>query len=431
MLNLNNVTSTIQSNTILNRGLLDVGGVAVPNSIMSNNSVESSERAVNSGMYFILAFLTPFVTLPLTNRFALSKLFKVTKNFSSEENHLIRLSNKYLTGTAEDMKKGISELSDYLLKHKKIDVNGFKSVLDKFKGREEELRQKLVNAKSSVWGSDFWFTGVSTGSIVWVTQEVTKQLTGRTGFSAKYEMADESHTKKMAEQHEKNKWKKYLCFLGFATASAIVLPKIMAKSMLAKNATGIFRIIKENAQKLDYKDGKFMSMPTYFSIFLLTAFPGVLLASRDSTEKKDWLLRLTLLGGLFFGGDALMNGAGARISDKLLGTQLIDREKLKSGSWFSTIFPPVRKINDLDKVKGLSQDIINRTKKSGAALYWGTLFINMLLLGFGMPYFLNKIIKKDVEKDLKKMQSSQAEKNIHQGVFKNFYDRLETFSQSK
>ncbi len=428
MTNINNLTSTIQGNTILNRGLLDLGGVALPNAMMSNNSIEGRERLGNSSIYFVLAFLTPFVTLPLSNRFALSKMFKATKSFGSEENHLMRLSNKYLSGTVNDMKKGIHELSEHLLKDKKIDVKGFKGVLNDFKGKEEELRQKLIKAKSAVWGSDFWFTGVSTGSIVWVTQEITKKLTGRTGFSAKYEMADESYTKKQAAEHEKNKWKKYLGFLAMATAAAVALPVVMAKSMLAKNPTGILRMIKKNAAKLDYKDGKFMSMPTYFSIFLITSIPGLILASRDSTERKDWALRLAFLGGLFFGGDAAMNGVGARLSDKFLGTKLIDREKLKSDSWFSKLFPPVRKINDADKLKGVSREVINRTKKAGTTLYWGTLFTNMLLLGFAMPYFLNKIIKKDVQKDLEKMRGSNAGKEIlieNQGVFKDFYKKME------
>lgn len=107
-------------------------------------------------------------------------------------------------------------------------------------------------------------------------------------------MADEEYTKKMSEEHEKNKWKKYLGFFGIATAAAVALPVMIAKSMLKKNPTGILKLIKENAAKLDYKDGKFMSMLTYFTIFLLTAFPGVLMASRDSTERKDWALRLKI-----------------------------------------------------------------------------------------------------------------------------------------
>lgn len=155
MLNIQNTTAAIQGNTILNRGLLDLGGIAVPNALMANNAIESKERFANTGIYFVLAFLSPFITLPLSNKFAMSKIFKITKNFNSNENHLIRLSNKYLKGSVEEMKKGISELSDHLLKDKKINVDGFKGVLEKLKGREEELRQQLIKAKSSVWGSDF------------------------------------------------------------------------------------------------------------------------------------------------------------------------------------------------------------------------------------------------------------------------------------
>ncbi len=79
-----NATSEIQENTILNRGILDLGGIALPQTIMSNNKDEAIERGVTSGLYFVLSFLTPYILLPIFNKKALSST-KIIKNFESNE----------------------------------------------------------------------------------------------------------------------------------------------------------------------------------------------------------------------------------------------------------------------------------------------------------------------------------------------------------
>ena len=43
-----NITAQVQENTVLNRGLLDIGGYAIPQIIMSNNKDEKIERCENS-----------------------------------------------------------------------------------------------------------------------------------------------------------------------------------------------------------------------------------------------------------------------------------------------------------------------------------------------------------------------------------------------
>ena len=50
-----NVTSNIQTNMILNKGILELGGFAVPSVIMANNKVEAREKAERSGLSFSIA----------------------------------------------------------------------------------------------------------------------------------------------------------------------------------------------------------------------------------------------------------------------------------------------------------------------------------------------------------------------------------------
>ena len=42
------ITTTVQENTLLNRGLLDIGGCAIPQAIMSNNKDEAIEKSDRS-----------------------------------------------------------------------------------------------------------------------------------------------------------------------------------------------------------------------------------------------------------------------------------------------------------------------------------------------------------------------------------------------
>ncbi len=431
MLNFYNATAGIQENTILNRGIMDLGGYSIPSAIMANNPVERKERLTKSTIYFIIAFLSPLITLPISNKFALSKLFKITENYGSSENEIIKLSNKYLNGSVKKMIGGIKELSEDLLKKKK-DVKGFDTLLERYKGRENLLRKKLIKAKNTIFASDYLFTGVLTGSVSWIVNKLTKKMTGRTGFSAEYKMADDNYTKKQAQPYEKNKLKKYLSFLAVAVASSIIIPLTLGKSMLSKNPKGLFKILKENAHKFDYVDGKYMSLLTYFSIFLTSESPGVILSGRDKSEMKDWATRLGVIGALFFGGDAALNSTVGRVLDKKLGTMLVDVEKMKKPSLFHKIFPPIRSFKEIEKLKGVGEEVLTKTKKYATRMYWGNFLAIMLTMGIGMPHFLNLILRKNTEQNLKKMKIDNNHKifrlikqdKLKENIFKDFLKHL-------
>lgn len=54
------ITTTVQENTLLNRGLLDIGGCAIPQAIMSNNKDEAIERLTGSGLILQCLFVHLF-----------------------------------------------------------------------------------------------------------------------------------------------------------------------------------------------------------------------------------------------------------------------------------------------------------------------------------------------------------------------------------
>lgn len=74
-----NVTAGVERNSMLNRAIIDVGGV-MPWLLMCNNKDERRERTADLLLFFSLAFLAPVLTVPAANRFAMKHISKRTKS---------------------------------------------------------------------------------------------------------------------------------------------------------------------------------------------------------------------------------------------------------------------------------------------------------------------------------------------------------------
>lgn len=75
-----NTTSFIEERVLLNKALID-GARDVSTVLQTNNKVERTERIRRFSLLWSLAFLTPFVTLPLTNRLAMKYIAKLSPGF--------------------------------------------------------------------------------------------------------------------------------------------------------------------------------------------------------------------------------------------------------------------------------------------------------------------------------------------------------------
>ncbi len=73
---------------------------------------------------------------------------------------------------------------------------------------------------------------------------------------------------------------------------------------------------------MDYKDTIFMKRFALFMSFL-AAHTGIILASRNKTERKDNSIRSINTLILFFCGDLLLASGLGRLSDKFLKTKTI------------------------------------------------------------------------------------------------------------
>lgn len=391
-------TAFIQSHTLLNRGLTNIGGCAIPNAIMSNTKEEALERIGMSTLSVSFAFVMPLFLLPKYNKFFLAKNGLV-KNFNNNEKKIIQVSKEFLTKDTQTMVKGIRDSAKQL----KAEAD-FENILNRFKGKEDELKKKLLKAHEQILRSDFMSTGLLMGSIPWIVTSITEHKTGRKGFSATFNMLDEKKVSK--EDAKKSKLKRLAFTLAFAFIPGIILSKIVTKGLSAKTAN----VIKNSAQNFNYTSGVSMSKTVNAMKWAFTGFLAKLPSSRDKYELRD---RTAREGGtflMFFGGDFLINNILGRLSDRYFGTKIMRTDKFgdKKIGFFKGFTLGTRNFRKIDNLKNTTPEVIKRTKNIGAALYWVSLISNMAILGFMLPHFLNKMLKHSVQKDKPKSQNTES-----------------------
>ncbi|MCQ2740371.1 MAG: hypothetical protein MJ237_09150 [bacterium] len=386
-----NTVANIESNILLNKGITDLGGFVIPQAIMSNNRDESIERVFKSALYFLMTFVSPFVLLPLINKKALSH-YNITKSFNNNEKRILEVSKKYLTKDKEYLEKGIKEKSKELFGTE----DGFNSVLERYQNDTEKLRKDLINAHTTVHFTDFLTTNLMVASIPWLGNLLTKYRTNRSGYSGTYKMADEDFTKIAAHKHDKTKKLRQAATLTLAILPSLILPPLIKKGMKSgtNSSNKLIKWFNQNADKFDYKNAIYMSRLTALTMWLTSDYFPYQLACRDKYEYRDCLIRGTSIGLIFWGGDLLLKRLFAKGSDKIFKTNIMDKTNNKPFT-----ISELKNYKNIDALKNLSEKTIKKTQRASVGLYVLNLATIMGILGFGLPAFLNKILKKSVEKD--------------------------------
>lgn len=398
------LTNTFETNNVANKGLMDIGGYAVPGVIMANNKVEARERAEKGALTFSFAFLAPLVCVPLLNKGFL-KYYKVAKNFKNGEHNIMKLSKQYLSKDSSYMLEGIESLKKEAIKDNKPYLKGICNILENFKGKEDELKKLLIKTNHKVLFYDFIATGVMMGSTYWISNTITKLKTGRDGFSAEYKMAAKGHVEGKAKNYKENKKTNLLKSFGILLLGALATSFAFKKGMLSKNKN----VIKKFSHLLDYKEGIFVSRSIMFLISLFGDIPSTLFASRDKEELKYNIAKNAVFYSVFFGGDLMLNNLFGRILDKTFkNVNLINKEKLtQQSSVWKKLTAPLYTMKELNNKTDWSQEVLNQTKKFKTAMFWGNFALVTAFLGFGTPHLLNKMVKRNVTKELAEKNQAQ------------------------
>lgn len=389
-----NVMTKVDSNILLNKGITDLGGFVVPQAVMSNNKDESFERVFKSLLYFVFTFVSPIVLLPLINKRALQSS-KILGNLKNEQKRILEVSKEYLAKDAEYMKQGIKLTAKKLFS----DEKKFNQTIENH-ANPEELRKKLINAHTKIQTVDFLLTNLMVASIPWLGNLVTKYRTNRSGYSGTYKMADEDFTKKAAEKRNKTKKIRQVATLALAILPGVVIPPLAKKGMLNPQSNNkIIQWFNKNANKFDYKDAIYMSRLTALTMWVTSDYFPYQLACRDKYEYRDTVIRGTSIGLVFWGGDLLLKNVFSKVSDKFFGTKLMNKEEKRPYN-LSELKTP----KNIKELENISEKTLNKTRKAGIALYALNLVTVMATLGFGLPYALNKLLKKTVNEDKKQQR---------------------------
>lgn len=365
----------LEENVMLNKAMLDAS-VDIPFVCLANNRIERKERFRRVATNFILCFLTPFVTLPLTNHLAMKHIAKIIPKFMSKEANLIQLSNKYLKNK-ELTKEGIKLLS----KEKNTE---YSEIIKKFGGDYEKIRKNLINAKNSVLSFDFFFSPGSMVGMAFLNKFLTKKETKMDGYSAEFELADRETVEKRAEKYKKTERLREGIALGSILALT-ALPLAIKKGLASPKIDGLAGYIKKHADKFDYTQGIFMKRLPLF-LFCTVSQTGICMASRNQTELKNNALIASTAIAVFFGGDIVINSILSKFSDKFLNTEIIDKSAPRKG--INKIFPKTIPIKNLQ----------GKSQKIAAVNFFINLATLAVLYGFGIPNLMNKIVRKDLSK---------------------------------
>ncbi|MDR1169176.1 MAG: hypothetical protein LBK53_09875 [Heliobacteriaceae bacterium] len=417
-----NFSADFERNVLMNRALIagvnDVAWVA-----MANNNVERWEKIRRFSVGLTLSFLAPILTLPLSNRIGMKYGAKLTKSFRSDNHKAVHLSNEFL-GSADKMKEGLeilknkytfsplerlwSTITGKKLERKPLDFN---ELLEKCGNDPEKLRRKLVNTKAGILAADVILSSLPFGSIGFVNNRITKKKSGQSGFSAEFKMADKELVEKRAQNYEKTWKKRYAVFAGSVAAMTVGLPLLIRGGLLSKNPKAL---MKKNAHLFDYEKGIYMSRLSLTLFGVLLGHFGNFLATRNKTELKDNILRYGLTDTIFLGGDLLLASVFMNMSDKLFDTKLTKEKK----NLIQKVLPKYKSLEEVGK-EGKSLD-----KKVRLGVYWANLAIITAIVGFGVPAFVNSVIRKDVEKDKQKQNKNSNTEFYKKFILSGFADKL-------
>lgn len=398
--NLYNVSSSIQSNSMLNRAVMETGGVEIPFILMANNKDERIERLFRNSFYVATSFVAPVLAMPFLNKFFLKRA-KLIEN--KKEADILCVSKGFLTKDVKEMEKGFQITAEELKssdKKKFKDVSKhFNNVLERFPDKEV-LRQKLIKTHNRVFWSDFLITSALAVSVPWISNLFTERRTKRAGYVGEFEIADKKYTDKMTEKHERNKKIKLglSCLPSILTAASFY--KVISNSMIKpEEKLGKFgKLIKRNMHKFDYKNAIFMSKAGYFAVMLVGEMPVHFLASRDKHELKMRVTAWAVIMSMLFGGDFVLNNLVGRTCDAKFGTTLMNKKGFEKAGFFKKFLMDTHSLDKLNKMTNVSK----KTKRAALFMYCGNFALTTALLGFGVNAATNKNMKKDVKKDLEK-----------------------------
>lgn len=291
------LANTLQNYELINRGILDTAGAAVPVISWARTSQERREkildRVIVIGSSFFLAPIHAGLMMHVSAR---------TKRIPIS---MMRINYTQLK-TLSEFKTALKTLSKA--------KTTFRIT--------ENLRKRVVQAKVNMLMPDLILECLLMGGVGWITNMFSRMQTGRNRFSGEQNATSQENLNKLYKiesSYQKNEKWRLLGTLALSIGMPLTLGFLLKKSLASQRgpASNLLKAIRNKAHYFDYKNGIWMSMPS-LGIVVTAQFFGHLFSARNMRELRENAIRETMMNAIFFWGDYIWRKILAKLSYRSL-----------------------------------------------------------------------------------------------------------------
>jgi hypothetical protein len=267
-------THEFQRNAVLNKAVLAIGGLELPNVLLVRNPQERKEKAS-----YALVALTAACLLAPARTLLLNKLLSSAFHLDAS---LINLPAKSL-----------------------VELSQFKQVAGAL--ANESLRRKVIHIRSLKLCLDMTMDALIFANLGWIRNWLGKKITGTGYFTGEMGAVSDEKLKRLyknANQLQKlSEKQKKLITAGLALGTPLLVSGLLHHSLLQPNLKG-FRKIRQIVPYFDYHRGILFSVATMMVVSFLNDI-GEVISARSPRERNETILKKGAIETLFFGGDYL------------------------------------------------------------------------------------------------------------------------------
>jgi len=327
----------LQNNGLLNRGFIDMFGYTPFAMGVARNMYERIEVAFDMLTWLLFGLIAPVVVDKALNQKLSKKItehpnFKpyfqalpsITKPLSSSLPWFQRLGNHIgqmgrssvfripLEWLHPHFRLNNPEQQAHWLKEIGLSPKALNTLLQKDTFRRQVLRGKLAILLLDM--SLIMFSGLLA---MWGKNAITRQLSGKKGFSGEFKYADKTYLEEKSQNYEKNKKKRFWLSVGMNILGTVSLPLLLHGLLATPKQSQFLNTLRRKFVPLfNYSNAIFMSKWVAFWVGLYNWLLLGTLTARDGNERREHLVRVTTAMLLHNLGDDLFGGWRGKLLEK-------------------------------------------------------------------------------------------------------------------
>jgi hypothetical protein len=388
---------SLAQNQLLNRVVMDAAGPIPWDIALSRTKYERLEHILSAALYLLVGIALPIGLEKIFNKWFTKN--KLAKWFDmAPEKKPLRIPFKYLEHNGIEQLKALPEAE----RQKILGKYGIKEMTPK-------LAKVLKLAKAQIILVDLLLFATKGVVYFWGRNWLTAKWSGKEGFSGILNYANQGYLQKQNDSYQKNKKKRFMLanVLGYGTSVAVpvaLLGVLRSPKAIGQGAVGR---LKKLLPVMDYHNAIYMSK----ELFLLSVIANYnipkLLASRDSNERRENLVRMGIHDSFYFFGDGLLTSSIAWFLQKKnaerLGNVHIVEMKKRAGITMPFAVPYHKMMEQEGEANQLAFQLARKS-------FWAGLTGTTFLMGISIPllnrwYTRKKVLSEQSKMAMQKTQS--------------------------